>query len=32
MVGMVGNQRDYLKKVKESEEFFNHVGLSGLNN
>ena len=32
MVGMVGKQRDYLKKVKESEEFFNHVGLSRLNN
>ena len=29
---MVGKQRDYLKKVKESEEFFNHVGLSRLNN
>ena len=27
MVGMMSRQRELLKKFKESEKFFNHVGL-----
>ena len=31
MVGMVGNQERFLKNLKKSDNFFNHVGLSWSN-